>query len=199
MLLLDVAAEEKVRAGVLKEVQGSISGNGELVRHDRWGVRELAYPIDHKKQAEYHLLQFRPASAGLLESLDRSLRITDGVVRFRIVKLKPGTPEPPPPPPAGQTSEPAPAEPLAAPPAAESGQGVAAAAPEAAPAAAEAGVTEVPAAEPGETSAPAAEPVAAAEPSAADADAEAPVTAPESDPAGASEQPADSAESTSSE
>jgi small subunit ribosomal protein S6 len=106
MLLLDVAAEDKVRAAVLKDVQGSISASGELVRHDRWGTRELAYPIDHKQQAEYHLLQFRPSSASLLESLDRSLRITDGVIRFRIVKLKPGTPEPPPPPPAGQMAQP---------------------------------------------------------------------------------------------
>ena len=114
MLLLDVAAEEKVRAGVLKEVQGSISGDGELLRHDRWGTRELAYPIDHKRQAEYHLLQFRPGSTTLLESLDRSLRITDGVIRFRIVKLKPGTPEPPPPPPTGHTAEPAGDEPAAA-------------------------------------------------------------------------------------
>ena len=182
MLLLDVAAEEKVRAGVLKEVQGSISGNGELVRHDRWGVRELAYPIKHKKQAEYHLLQFRPASAGLLESLERSLRITDGVVRFRIVKLKPGTPEPPPPPPAGQTSEP-PASEHAVASAAASVEGAASAAPEAAPATDDVGATEVPTAE-----APA-----------APAEAEAPTAAAEDDPAGASEQPAASAEPNPSE
>ena len=31
------------------------------LRHDEWGNRELAYPIRHREQAEYHLLQFHPA------------------------------------------------------------------------------------------------------------------------------------------
>ena len=31
----------------------------------------------------------------MLSELDRTLRITDGVLRFRIVKLKPGTPDAP--------------------------------------------------------------------------------------------------------
>jgi small subunit ribosomal protein S6 len=33
--------------------------------------------------------------AELLANLQRTLRITDGVVRFRIIKLEPGTPAPP--------------------------------------------------------------------------------------------------------
>jgi small subunit ribosomal protein S6 len=31
----------------------------------------------------------------LLEQLDHSLKITDGVLRFRIIRLRPGTPPPP--------------------------------------------------------------------------------------------------------
>ena len=31
----------------------------------------------------------------LLDQLDHSLKITDGVLRFRITKLRPGTPPPP--------------------------------------------------------------------------------------------------------
>jgi small subunit ribosomal protein S6 len=95
VMLLDTEADQGARAGVLKDVKQSISSSGELVRHDEWGNRELAYPIRHRHQAEYHLLQFHPADAGLLRGLDRSLRIADEVLRFRIVKLRPGTPEPP--------------------------------------------------------------------------------------------------------
>jgi small subunit ribosomal protein S6 len=95
VLLLDTEADQGARAGVLKEVMQSISSDGELLRHDRWGNRELAYPIKHRHQAEYHLLQFQPSKAELLHGLDRSLSIADEVLRFRIVKLKPGTPEPP--------------------------------------------------------------------------------------------------------
>jgi small subunit ribosomal protein S6 len=95
VLLLDTEAEQGARAGVIKDVKESISSSGELVRHDEWGKRELAYPIQHREQAEYHLLQFHPSGTGILSSLDRSLRIADEVLRFRIVKLRPGTPEPP--------------------------------------------------------------------------------------------------------
>ena len=60
--------------------------------HD-WGTRALAYEIRHRTDAEYHLLQFH-GPATLLANLQRSLRIADGVLRFRIVKLAPGTPAP---------------------------------------------------------------------------------------------------------
>src|SRR6185312_17485075 len=68
---------------------------GELVRQDEWGERALTYPIDRKASAEYHLLQFHVGETALLEGLDRTLHITDGVLRHRIIKLAPGTPDPP--------------------------------------------------------------------------------------------------------
>jgi small subunit ribosomal protein S6 len=95
VLLLDSEAEQQARAGVLGDVERSISSDGELVRHDEWGERELAYPIRHRHHAEYHLLQFRPSEAELLRGLERSLRIADEVLRFRIVRLRPGTPAAP--------------------------------------------------------------------------------------------------------
>jgi small subunit ribosomal protein S6 len=95
IVLLDAQAEEDVRAKIVADAREAISAQGELLRHDEWGDRALAYPIEHRKDAEYHLLQFHAATPELLRSLDRTLRITDGVVRFRIVKLKPGTPEAP--------------------------------------------------------------------------------------------------------
>jgi small subunit ribosomal protein S6 len=95
VLLLDTEAQREARAGVLGDVKRSIASDGELLRHDEWGNRELAYPIGHRQQAEYHLLQFRPSEAQLLRVLERSLRIADEVLRFRIVKLRPGTPPPP--------------------------------------------------------------------------------------------------------
>jgi small subunit ribosomal protein S6 len=95
VLLLDSEAQEAVRAKLLADTREAISTQGELLRHDEWGDRALSYPIDHKAVAEYHLLQFHAGTPELLHGLDRSLRIADEVVRFRIVKLKPGTPEAP--------------------------------------------------------------------------------------------------------
>ncbi len=95
VLLLDTEVEEDARAKIVADASAAIGTQGELLRHDVWGDRALTYPIDHKTAAEYHLLQFHASTPELLQSLNRSLRIADGVVRFRIVKLKPGTPAAP--------------------------------------------------------------------------------------------------------
>jgi small subunit ribosomal protein S6 len=94
VLMLDQSADDGVRAKIVSDVGQSIEAGGQQVRHDDWGTRALAYPIEHRTDAEYHLFQFH-GGAELLAGLQRTLRITDGVVRFRIIKLKPGTPDAP--------------------------------------------------------------------------------------------------------
>lgn len=95
VLLLDPQAEEQTRAKIVSGVRDAISSQGELVRHDEWGERPLAYPIKHRASAEYHLLQFHSSTPALIAGLERTLHITDEIVRYRINKLKPGTPEAP--------------------------------------------------------------------------------------------------------
>lgn len=94
VLMLDSAADDARRAEVFASVEKAVAEAGEVVNKQEWGARALAYEIRHKKDAEYHLLQFH-ATPELLSQLDRTLRITDEVVRFRIIKLAPGTPAPP--------------------------------------------------------------------------------------------------------
>jgi small subunit ribosomal protein S6 len=94
VLLLDPAIEDDRRDQILANVEHAIDRDGEIVgRHD-WGVRTTAYEVRKHTDADYHLLQFRGSSA-LLEQLDHNLKITDGILRFRIIKLRPGTPAPP--------------------------------------------------------------------------------------------------------
>src|SRR5271166_7047355 len=95
VLLLDPQAEETTRAKIVVDARAAIEAQGEFLCHDEWGDRTLTYPIDRKTDAEYHLLQFHAAAPELLSGLDRMLRITDGIVRFRIIKLKPGVPDAP--------------------------------------------------------------------------------------------------------
>lgn len=92
VLMLDLQVEEPVRAKIVADVRAAIAAKGELERHDEWGERALAYPIDHKATAEYHLFQFHVSTVELISELSQTLHITDGVIRFRINKLKPGTP-----------------------------------------------------------------------------------------------------------
>ncbi len=95
VMLLDPEAEEATRAKLVSDARAAIEAEGEVLRHDEWGSRALAYPIERRATAEYHLLQFHAAAPKLLGSLDRSLRIADGVLRFRIIKLEPGVGEAP--------------------------------------------------------------------------------------------------------
>jgi small subunit ribosomal protein S6 len=95
ILMLDTQSDAAAREKIVADARAAIQAQGEVVRDDEWGTRALAYQIDHRADAEYHLLQFHASTPELLAGLERSLRIADEVVRFRIVKLKPGTPEAP--------------------------------------------------------------------------------------------------------
>ena len=81
-------------------------------RHD-WGSRQTAYEVRKKAEADYHLIQFRGENE-LLEQLDHNLKITDGVLRHRIIKLRPGTPDPPDLRPSATPTTAPPAEPVPA-------------------------------------------------------------------------------------
>ena len=94
VLLLDPSVEEEERRKLVADVEAAIKASGELLRHDVWGDRALAYPIHHRSDAEYHLFQMH-ATPQLLEQLNHTLHLSDQVVRFRIIKLAPGTPDAP--------------------------------------------------------------------------------------------------------
>jgi len=95
MLVLSTTAEEDRRAKIVADVETQITGGGGAVeRQDDWQTRPLTYEIDHQTEGEYHLLQFTGPTA-LLEGLSHNLRIDDAVLRFRIIKVVPGTPPPP--------------------------------------------------------------------------------------------------------
>ena len=53
------------------------------------------FEIDHRPEADYRLWQFE-AETDVLDRLNHSLKIMDGVLRFRIVRQRPGAPEVPP-------------------------------------------------------------------------------------------------------
>ena len=95
MLMLSTSAEDEQRAKILADVESAIaSAGGSIERNDDWGQRPMAYEIRHQPEADYHLLQFK-APPTLIDELSHTLRITDGVLRFRVIKVRPGTPPAP--------------------------------------------------------------------------------------------------------
>ena len=95
MLLLSSGAEDEARTAILGDVESAISAaGGEVLRRDDWGNRPLTFRINHQREADYHLVQFTGPPA-LLETLSHNLHIADGVLRFRVIKVTPGTPAAP--------------------------------------------------------------------------------------------------------
>jgi small subunit ribosomal protein S6 len=89
MLLLDPELAEERANEVIQRIRDSVeSSGGSWDGHEPWGRRRLAYEIDHKGEAVYHLLLFT-APVETLDEITRVLKITDGVLRhgaYRRVK-----------------------------------------------------------------------------------------------------------------
>jgi small subunit ribosomal protein S6 len=91
VLMLDPGREAPARDALATEARTLIEGEGDLKHEKVWGLRKLAYEIDRRNEADYRWFRFESPSS-LLERLDHSLKIADGVLRFRIFKVDPGAP-----------------------------------------------------------------------------------------------------------
>jgi small subunit ribosomal protein S6 len=113
MLLLDPELPEERGNEIIQRVRDSVEGaKGTWDGHEPWGRRKLAYEIDHKGEAVYHLLLFT-ATPETLAEITRVLKITDGVLRHLAVRRVKGghTKAPAAPPPAAAPAAAAPSAP----------------------------------------------------------------------------------------
>jgi small subunit ribosomal protein S6 len=96
MLLLDPGAPSDRQEAILRDVQGLLEKSGTVVGNYDWGSRRMTFEINHRPDAAYHLFQFETEGGPApLEAVDHSLKIMDGVLRHRIIRLKDGSPPPP--------------------------------------------------------------------------------------------------------
>jgi small subunit ribosomal protein S6 len=86
MLMLDPELAEERQDEILSRMRALVEGaDGAWVNHEPWGRRKLAYEIDKKEEAVYHLVHFDTDPA-TLDEMTRVLRITDGVMRQMAVR-----------------------------------------------------------------------------------------------------------------
>ena len=92
LLLLDPDLAEEPQAEVITRARELIeNGGGTFTRHDVWGKRKLAYEIDKKADANYHLLLFT-SSPETLDEVSRVLKIDDNVMRHMATRRPEGGP-----------------------------------------------------------------------------------------------------------
>ncbi len=61
--------------------------HGTEVNLEEWGNRDLAYPIQKQGRGHYSLMKYR-ASRGIVQELERNMKLMEGVMRFLTVRVE---------------------------------------------------------------------------------------------------------------
>jgi small subunit ribosomal protein S6 len=91
VLMLDPGLEDSRRDQIAAEARQMIESGGSLTQENAWGIRKLAYEIRQRTEADYRWFRFE-APSELLGRIDHSLKIADGVLRFRVFRVDPEAP-----------------------------------------------------------------------------------------------------------
>jgi small subunit ribosomal protein S6 len=103
VLMLDPEVPDEQRESIATDARQRITSGGELKHDSTWGMRKLAYEIRQRTEADYRFFRFTNGG-NVLDDLNHNLKIADGVLRFRIFKVDPGSPVIVPPPPTPLSS-----------------------------------------------------------------------------------------------
>ena len=86
LFFVDPNLDPETRLAVMKRIDTTIAeGNGKVDNVDEWGKRKLAYEINKLTEGDYTLINYLADPAQISE-LDRVLRITDAVIRHRMLR-----------------------------------------------------------------------------------------------------------------
>ncbi|HTW06857.1 MAG TPA: 30S ribosomal protein S6 [Acidimicrobiales bacterium] len=87
MVILDASLEEDAsRALVDRFTQQLTAAGAKAVSADTWGKRRLAYPVRHRNEGYYVVIEAN-AEPSALSELDRQLSLTDEVLRHKVLRL----------------------------------------------------------------------------------------------------------------
>jgi small subunit ribosomal protein S6 len=86
MVIFDASLEdEAVRALVDRLTQQLTAAGAKSVTTDMWGRRRLAYPVRHRSEGYYVVIDATAEPAAMSE-LDRLLTLTDEVIRHKVMR-----------------------------------------------------------------------------------------------------------------
>lgn len=85
-ILNPVLSEEQMKDTVKKFVSVLTDRGAEIINEEIWGLRKLAYPIQHKSTGFYNLVEFK-ANPELITVLETEYRRDEAVMRFLTTAL----------------------------------------------------------------------------------------------------------------
>ncbi len=86
LYIISPSVSEEEREALINKFKAYVDSNkGTIAGLDKWGLKQLAYPIKFKKEGHYVLMTYNaPAEASI--AMGKLMLITDNILRHIIVK-----------------------------------------------------------------------------------------------------------------
>ena len=81
-----VLSEAQMKEAVEKYTKLITENGGEIVNEENWGLRQLAYPIEHKTTGFYYLIEFK-ATPEFVSTLETQYHRDERIIRYLTVAL----------------------------------------------------------------------------------------------------------------
>jgi small subunit ribosomal protein S6 len=85
LVLRPDAPDERSSAVIDRTTRYVVAEGGQIIKVAPWGRRRLAYPIERYREGSYHIIVFEAPAESIVE-LERSLQITEDVLRYLVVR-----------------------------------------------------------------------------------------------------------------
>ncbi|MBO4244849.1 MAG: 30S ribosomal protein S6 [Bacteroidales bacterium] len=85
-IMTPVLSDQQMKEAVDKFKAILTDGGAEIVHEENWGLKKLAYPVQHKSTGFYQLLQFK-AEPSLIEKFDVELKRDERIIRWLTTAL----------------------------------------------------------------------------------------------------------------
>ena len=88
-ILRPTMSDEETNAAIEKVNSYVERYGGEVLKVDKWGKRQLAYPINDNDKGFYVLEYIRTNDRNFVRNMENFFRINEDVIRFLLFRLKP--------------------------------------------------------------------------------------------------------------
>ncbi len=88
-ILRPTMSDEETKAAIDKVNSYVERYGGEVLLVDKWGKRQLAYPINDYDKGYYVLEYIRTNDRNFVKNMENFFRINEDVIRFLLFRLKP--------------------------------------------------------------------------------------------------------------
>jgi len=81
-----VSSEDQVRETVEKFKGFLEAKEAKLLHQENWGLKKLAYPIQHKRSGFYRLIEFQ-AEGDVIAEMELQMKRDERIMRFQTVRM----------------------------------------------------------------------------------------------------------------